>query len=362
MRIIVSAYTGLGNFILKTPLIQALAKEYPGCHIDLLFGYPWGAENVLAGSELINKKYWLTPQSTFLIKLSFFKMLSRNKYDLVILPFESSPIFVLLLSQLYLRKSKIISHIGLHDARIKIRLRNIFYIMLLVNIKWVPTLKGRHEIDLNLDLLQDVIKNKISRDYETFICWKNEDVSNFDLNQSYIVIQPSAANGSLTPKIWDPRNFDELIRKFLLIYPTMKVILVGDSGDASEFNESKMLTNNSTINLLGKTSFNQLCTILNKAKAVITHDSGIMHVANALQVPLIALYGPTDYTRTAPLALTSISLHSHNKCWRTMVFGFKGSEADLAKHYQNYYCMSGITVDQVMTALVIMINKCSKEM
>ena len=69
MKILISSYTGLGNFILKTPLIQAAHKEYQGCQIDLIFGYPWGAENILKGSELVNKQYWLPPQFSMLKKI-----------------------------------------------------------------------------------------------------------------------------------------------------------------------------------------------------------------------------------------------------------------------------------------------------
>ena len=91
MKVLISSYTGLGNFILKTPLIKAIHETYPDCQVDLLFGLPWGAENVLKNSSLINMQYWLTPRVSFLEKRKVFKELQKNKYDLVILPFDSSP-------------------------------------------------------------------------------------------------------------------------------------------------------------------------------------------------------------------------------------------------------------------------------
>ena len=95
------------------------------------------------------------------------------------------------------------------------------------------------------------------------------------------------------------------------------------------------------------TNFNQLCNVINDSKVVISHDSGVMHLANALQRPLIALYGPTDFTRTAPLNSASHIIQSRNECWARM-YSFRESEDDLANQYEDYYCMSSISVDSVL--------------
>jgi ADP-heptose:LPS heptosyltransferase len=350
MKILISSYTGLGNFILKTPLIQAIHKEYQNCQVDLIFGHSWGAENVLKNSELVNKQYWLSPQFSMLKKIEMFRILRQQKYDIIILPFDATPGFVLFLSLLFLNSSQIISHFSFHTLSIKERLKIFLSLFFLPSVDWVPTLKGRHEIDLNLDLLQAVTKNNVSRDYQTIVTWNSENVTHFNLPELFLVIQPSAANGATTPKIWSPENFNKLIDQFLLKFSEMKVVLVGDAGDVSRLKGFCILPNSNIINLLGKTTFNQLCNVLNSAQAVVAHDSGIMHVANALRVPLIALYGPTDYTRTAPLASTTYVLHSRNDCWRKM-YGFQGSEKSIDKQYPNYYCMNGITVDQAMSTL-----------
>jgi len=358
MKILISSYTGLGNFILKTPLINAIDKEYDSSQIDLIFGFPWGAENVLRDSELINKEYWLPPQYSIQKKINMFKFLRQQNYDIVMLPFDSSPNFILLLSVLFLNRSQMISHYSNHSLSIKTRLIKICIRLFLLKVIWVPVPNGRHEIKLNLDLLH-AVNNNLSPDHQTFINWKSENISGFNLPELYLVIQPLAANGGPTPKTWSPENFDKLIDEFLLKFPKMKVVLVGDAGDAgdvSKLKTFKMLSNSNVINLLSKTTFNQLCNVLSNAQAIIAHDSGIMHVANALQLPLLALYGPTDYTRTAPLAPSSHVLHSRTECWRKM-YGFKNSEKKLAKQYPCYYCMSGISVNQVMDILKILLQK-----
>ncbi len=355
MRVLISAHTGLGNFILKTPFFHAILKQFKNCRIDLLFDKKNGLEDVINDSKIINNFYYLMQDASFLEKHSLFLELRKNKYDIVFLPFDSTSKSILFKSQFYLSKSKIISHINIYDKSFKQKISMLLYLFY-SEVEWVPILKGYHEIDLNFDLLQAALPKKLKRDRRTIVNYTYEDISFFNLSKSYIVIQPSAANGALTPKIWDPENFKELIKRFLKYYPNSKVVFVGDSGDASSLHDSNILSENGCVNLLGKTTFNQLCNVLKGALVTISHDSGVMHIANAMQIPMIALYGPTDFIRTAPLSPTVKVLHSRNDCWGIMRDMQPGIELNLAKKYINYYCMSGISVDQVMSNLNVIID------
>ena len=84
---------------------------------------------------------------------------------------------------------------------------------------------------------------------------------------------------------------------------------------------------------------------------MIPYDNvGVMHLANAFQKPLIALYGPTDYSRTAPIHINSHMIHSLNECWAKM-YNFNERESNLAKHYKDYHCMSGISGQDVLSTI-----------
>ena len=54
------------------------------------------------------------------------------------------------------------------------------------------------------------------------------------------------------------------------------------------------------LNLVGKTNLRQIVALLERASLVVANDTGPMHVAAALGVPLVAPYGPTDPARTGP--------------------------------------------------------------
>lgn len=344
MKFLISAYTGLGNFILKTPLIRAIHEQFPNVEVDLLCGCPWGAEEVLEHSKWINHIYWYPPGKGISQKIYMLKALRSVKYDVVFFPFDSTPKFMRFTAFL-LNAKKIISHLNLNNQSKGGNIKTTISILFGLNTSFVPILTGRHESELNLDLLEPLLTKPTERNLQTFVQWKKEKLP-FNLPDNYIVLQLAARNGSPTPKTWDPQNFFEIITRWQKDHPKDIFVLVGDKGDA-EFLLNIPTLKTGVINLLGMTNFNQLCNVINDSKVVISHDSGVMHLANALQRPLIALYGPTDFTRTAPLNSASHIIQSRNECWARM-YSFRESEDDLANQYEDYYCMSSISVDSVL--------------
>ena len=139
-------------------------------------------------------------------------------------------------------------------------------------------------------------------------------------------------------------------------YPDDAVVLVGDTGDAQAARDFGFSFEDGFVNLMGQTTFSQLCNVIVGARAIVAHDSGTMHLADSLSCPMVALYGPTDFTRTAPLRTTSRMLFSRNKCFAKM-YAWQSTETELALQFRDYYCMSGITVDQVENALVLLLER-----
>jgi 3-deoxy-D-manno-octulosonic-acid transferase/heptosyltransferase-1 len=78
----------------------------------------------------------------------------------------------------------------------------------------------------------------------------------------------------------------------------MKVVLTGSEKEPIEKITSLMTTE--SINLGGATTLLDLASLYKKALIVITTDSGPMHLAAAVETPVIALFGPTDPARTGP--------------------------------------------------------------
>jgi ADP-heptose:LPS heptosyltransferase len=71
MKILIFSYTGLGNFILKTPLIKFIKNNINNSSIDIICGTPWGVENILKNSDYLNNIYTLPNNASVLKKIKF---------------------------------------------------------------------------------------------------------------------------------------------------------------------------------------------------------------------------------------------------------------------------------------------------
>ena len=81
-----------------------------------------------------------------------------------------------------------------------------------------------------------------------------------------------------------------------------QVWVLGSDGDREFADEVCGTSNNSITNLCGKTTLDEAIDLMSLAKIVISNDSGLMHIASALNMPLVALYGATSPDFTPPLA------------------------------------------------------------
>ncbi len=81
-----------------------------------------------------------------------------------------------------------------------------------------------------------------------------------------------------------------------------QVWIFGSHKDAAIGAEIQSLVGENSINLCGKTSLPEAVDLLSLSSAVISNDSGLMHVAAALDKPLIALYGSSSPGKTPPLS------------------------------------------------------------
>jgi len=112
-----------------------------------------------------------------------------------------------------------------------------------------------------------------------------------DMGQ-YAVIAPSA--GTLV-KRWPAEYFGRLAS----LLPIASII-VGGRPDAALGDEVARLSHSRAVSVAGKTSLKELGAIIRGAKYLVTSDSGPMHLAAALNVPVFAVFGPTSPVRTGP--------------------------------------------------------------
>jgi heptosyltransferase-2 len=130
------------------------------------------------------------------------------------------------------------------------------------------------------------------------------------LDHTIIGINPGAAYGSA--KCWLPERFVE-VSKILLQDPKVRILYFGDYAGAPLVRSICEQLPGGVINFAGKTSLRELAALMMQCKAFLTNDSGPMHVASALDIPLVALFGSTSDVRTGPYK-NGVVIHKHVEC------------------------------------------------
>jgi heptosyltransferase II len=111
----------------------------------------------------------------------------------------------------------------------------------------------------------------------------------------YVIFVPGAEYGPA--KRWPAAHFAALARQL-----AMPVLLLGSAKDASLCDEIVALAPEFCRNLAGKTSLAQAIHAQTASKFIVTNDSGLMHVAAALDVPQVAIFGSSSPLHTPPLS------------------------------------------------------------
>jgi heptosyltransferase-2 len=109
---------------------------------------------------------------------------------------------------------------------------------------------------------------------------------------------PGAEYGSA--KRWPPAYFAELAQK--LMAAGCEVWLVGSAQDTAIGDAIAQASGSDCINLCGKSTLAEAIDLLSCATLVVSNDSGLMHVAAALDKPLTAIYGSSSPAFTPPLS------------------------------------------------------------
>ena len=133
------------------------------------------------------------------------------------------------------------------------------------------------------------------------------------LNKPLVILNPGAAFGPA--KRWPASGFAALGRLFQE-RTNSALAITGAPEDAAAAGAIASALSEKPIDLTGKTTLGELLEVISQAAVFVTNDTGPMHIANALRVPVVGLFGPTDPRVTAPFHPPATIIKKEDiPCW-----------------------------------------------
>ncbi len=163
----------------------------------------------------------------------------------------------------------------------------------------------------------------------------------------WIGINPGSVYGSA--KRWLSDRFaevgDRLVERIYEQYPefsAVRCVLIGGRGEDALGMEIARRMRRPPIVLSGKTTIQELMDVLGRCAVLVTNDTGPMHVAQALGVPVVGIFGSTDPESTGPVGEGSCWIRERVRC----------SPCLLRSCPIDHRCMTAISIEQVVEAVM----------
>lgn len=307
-RILIVSMTNIGDVVLSCPVIDRLTEDFPAAEIDVVVGPK--VASLFEGNPHVRVSVY-DKQAPLRKKYAWFLDLYRRRYDVVV--DVRHTMLAWLLRPRYARRS-------------------IFKMT-----------KPEHKKERHLACLRQVYDYGHDRacgqyavvtlpEDEKFF---KESVGPALQDKSFVVIAPGAADAA---KRWSPDGFAVVADS---LSKTHRVVFVGDAQDALVIEAIQQRMRGRSLSWAGKTNLRQLAFVLKKSAWVLCHDSGVMHLACYLNVPVVALWGPTNLGQYSPWSDQSVVVRRNEQCLRCRD----------PKSKQAHQCMSMIKTEDVLNAI-----------
>ena len=273
-NILIRATNWVGDAVMCLPALRAIRERFPKAHIAVL-AKPWVAdlyrrESFADEVILYNHNRWAAART-----------LRARKFDCAILlqnAFDAA--FVAWLARIPVR-------IGYNRDGRRLLLTQAIAVPM-------PGEIPRHERFYYLELLRraEIVDSIRSSDAIRLEAGGRHEV------RRVIGVSPGAAYG--TAKQWLPERFAEAARR-LAETRDAEVALFGSSSERELCEKVATLLNGHRVtNYAGKTTLAEFIDLASQCEVFLTNDSGAMHIASALGVPTVAVFGATDDVATGP--------------------------------------------------------------
>lgn len=300
-NLLIRSTNWIGDAVMTTPAVRAIRKNFSNARISLM-AKPWVApvfENSPYIDQIIPNNF-----SGALRTFTAARMLGKYGFDAAILlqnAFEAAWVAYL---------AKIPIRIG-YDTD----LRKVF---LTHPVHRSPRILRLHQTHYYNEILKGAGLKTDGTHLELYLASTDYDSAMKILKDSNIFetdfivgINPSATFGSA--KQWFPERFAQVADRLNKRFGSKTVIFGGPNDRELGANIMKMMKT-FAVDLSGKTTLTEAMALIARCRLFITNDSGLMHIAAALNVAQIAIFGSTNFAATGPWSSRARIVRSFVDC------------------------------------------------
>lgn len=309
-KILVISLTNIGDVVLTFPAIDILIRDFPDAEISIVVGPR--AESIVCGNPKFHKVYVYNKKDSILKQGAWVWELIKQRFDLLV-DLRNTALPVLIAPKYHTSIFKTKSD-GLHmkDKHLKC----------LLSVHEYGSIEAKKKSlfisDEDKSYIMDVRYNEIGDD-------------------DYVVVAPSSASDS---KRWSNEGFAK-VTDYLVKNCNMKIVFVGDNKDREVAREIAKFMEHDSVNLCGRTNLVQLAELILHCRFALVNDSAPMHVASYMNIPVLALFGPTSIEKYGPWSKDSFSLKNNTEC----------EKCNDPKLKIDHTCMMGISSEDVIKCL-----------
>jgi heptosyltransferase-2 len=282
--LIVALNRGIGDAVLFSPALVALKKALPKTHIvivvnsyvkDIVNRYHSVDEIMIYDANKMNLKS----------KMKFVNQLRSHKFDLA---------FDLIWNK-FLESAVLTSTCGAkYTVGFDHDFRSLFF-----NHRYRTDFENKHVVDLILGLIKSIGIEECETEFERFEpdeSYTSDCIDIFNNNgiskQELVVgIQPGARDAlDFLEKRWSTKGYAQLT-DYLIRDCNAKVIFFGDPSEIKRGNEVLSYMRYSPINLIGRTTIEDVIVLLKRCDLLICNNSGLLHIAVSMNIPTVSFSG-----------------------------------------------------------------------
>ncbi len=331
-KIVIIKPSALGDIVHSLPFLAVLKKSFPTAKIDWVVAE--GLHTFLEGHPMIDK-LWV-------IKKDKWKRLNRLGRTMT----EISALSKGLKAQHYdvsidlsgLLRSGIISWMS--KANIKLGFKEsdegspFFYTHKIHGSMEV------HAIDRYLEIAKFMGCSVDRIEYPFAPYDRSPDILK-PLPDKYIVMSPSAGKEA---NRWPADKFGRLASKL-----PYKTVVIAGKAEADIAQEVVAHSNGSAVSIAGETNLKELIAVIENAAFFICNDTGPMHIAAALNIPVFAIFGPANPIRTGPYGSIHTVIQKQLDC--TPCYAHKPCV------HNDFKCMNDLSVEDVVQKMALPVDK-----